>query len=77
MTDAGSGFERYKAGRRRQRVELWGAWAADDERWEQATGQRWPDEPPECMADGDAPGRSVTAVALEAAGQVAEGPSSP
>lgn len=68
-----SRFERYKAARRRQRARLWGAWAADDERWEQATGQRWPDEPPPGMADGDVPGRSVTAVALRAAGQVAEG----
>jgi hypothetical protein len=68
-----SRFERYKAVRRAERVRDFGDWAADDAAWEQATGQRWPDEPPECMADGDAPGRSVTAVALRAAGQVAEG----
>jgi hypothetical protein len=68
-----SRFEQYKAERRRWRAELFGRWAGDDAAWERATGQRWPADPPAGPACTDEPGRSVAAVALRAAGQVAEG----
>jgi hypothetical protein len=38
-------FERYKQERRQERAEVFGPWAADDEAWERATGQRWPRVP--------------------------------
>lgn len=43
------GYEAVKAEIRAERAAFWGAWAADDERWERATGQRFPDRAPESL----------------------------
>lgn len=42
-----AGYEAVKAEIRAKRAALWGAWAADDERWLRATGMRFPDRAPE------------------------------